>query len=112
MKRKPVEVNRRNFVKGATFAGAAALMPAGMASTNAVTTTKSAEGGQVPKKALGKTGLEVSALGVGGFHLGTATDQAEASEIVSRSLDAGVNFFDNAWEYHEGESENRMGQGA
>lgn len=65
---------------------------------------------EVPGKPLGKTGLQVSALGIGGYHLGTARDQNEASEIVARALDAGVNFFDNAWEYHEGESENRLGQ--
>ena len=104
------KLNRRNFVKGATFAGAAALIPAGIAATSFAKGSKETEGSQVPKKALGKTGLEVSALGIGGFHLGTAKDQAEASEIVARAMDAGVNFFDNAWEYHEGESENRMGQ--
>lgn len=63
---------------------------------------------QIPKKPLGKTGLQASALGLGGFHLGAA-DQKEAVEIVARALDAGVNFFDNAWEYHEGESEVRLG---
>ena len=67
------------------------------------------EGTQVPQRQLGKTGLLVSALAVGGFHLGTARDQHEASEIVHRAMDAGVNFFDNAWEYHEGESETRLG---
>ena len=65
---------------------------------------------QVPKRPLGKTGLEVSALAIGGYHLGSTKDQNEASEIVSRALDAGVNFFDNAWEYHEGESEKRLGE--
>jgi aryl-alcohol dehydrogenase-like predicted oxidoreductase len=64
----------------------------------------------VPKKPLGKTGVQVSALGVGGFHLGTAKDQQTATEIVSRAIDAGVNFFDNAWEYHNGDSENRLGK--
>ncbi|MBV8901318.1 MAG: aldo/keto reductase [Verrucomicrobia bacterium] len=68
-----------------------------------------AEAGKVPEKPLGGTGVNVSALGVGGYHLGTAKSQQEATEIVAHALDAGVNFFDNAWEYHEGESENRLG---
>ncbi|MBV9997761.1 MAG: aldo/keto reductase [Verrucomicrobia bacterium] len=67
------------------------------------------DAGKVPQKLLGRTGVNVSALGVGGYHLGTAKSQQESTEIVARALDAGVNFFDNAWEYHEGESENRLG---
>jgi aryl-alcohol dehydrogenase-like predicted oxidoreductase len=63
----------------------------------------------VPKRPLGKTGAQVSALGIGGYHLGSARDQAEANELVSRAMDAGINFFDNAWDYHDGMSEERMG---
>ena len=66
--------------------------------------------GLVPRKNLGKTGLQVSALGVGGFHLGSAKDQQEVNEIVSQAIGAGVNFFDNAWEYHDGDSEVRLGK--
>jgi aryl-alcohol dehydrogenase-like predicted oxidoreductase len=59
---------------------------------------------------MGKTGLSVSVLGLGGFHLGSARTQEETSAIVSMALDAGINFFDNAWEYHEGLSEERVGR--
>jgi predicted aldo/keto reductase-like oxidoreductase len=59
---------------------------------------------------LGRTGIEVSVLGVGGFHLGATKDQEEATRLVQRALEAGVNFFDNAWEYHDGESEARLGR--
>ena len=66
--------------------------------------------GTVPKKPLGKTGVQVSAMGLGGYHLGSAeTDQA-AMEIVAKALDHGVTFFDNAWEYHDGLSEERLGK--
>ena len=66
--------------------------------------------GQVPKKSLGRTGVQVSAMGLGGYHLGSAeTDQA-ANEIVAKALDHGVTFFDNAWEYHDGLSEERLGK--
>jgi uncharacterized protein len=66
--------------------------------------------GKVPTRALGRTGAQVSAMGLGGYHLGSAeTDQA-AIEIVAKALDHGVTFFDNAWEYHDGLSEERVGK--
>jgi aryl-alcohol dehydrogenase-like predicted oxidoreductase len=112
---EPRRIHRRDFVKGAALTGAALMGGAIAAARNADAETPEPAGGasdlpQVPKKPLGKTGIEVSALGIGGFHLGTASDQNEANEIVAGALDAGVNFFDNAWEYHEGESESRLGQ--
>ncbi len=65
--------------------------------------------GQVPRRPFGKTGQQVSILGVGGFHLGSAKDQQTVNAMVGKAVDAGVNFFDNAWEYHEGEAEERLG---
>lgn len=64
---------------------------------------------EVPRRPLGRTGLEVSILGVGGYHLGSVKDAREANALVSRALDAGLNFFDCAFEYHGGESERRLG---
>jgi aryl-alcohol dehydrogenase-like predicted oxidoreductase len=109
----PGMIHRRDFVKGAVYSAAAAVMTReGLAQVSPApgATISSATPGQVPKKQLGKTGVEVSALGVGGFHLGSAKDQGTATEIVSRAIDAGVNFFDNAWEYHDGDSETRLGK--
>jgi aryl-alcohol dehydrogenase-like predicted oxidoreductase len=65
---------------------------------------------QAPKRPMGKTGLQVSILGVGGYHLGTVADQSEVTDMVAKALDHGINFFDNAWEYHEGLSEELLGQ--
>jgi aryl-alcohol dehydrogenase-like predicted oxidoreductase len=65
---------------------------------------------QVPRRPLGKTGVQVSALGVGGYHLGSMKDQKESMELVTRALEAGINFFDNCWEYHDGISEERLGE--
>ena len=64
---------------------------------------------EVPKRAMGSTGLQVSILGMGGFHLGTASGQEEVNNMVAKALDHGINFFDNAWEYHGGMSEERVG---
>jgi aryl-alcohol dehydrogenase-like predicted oxidoreductase len=65
---------------------------------------------EIPKRALGRTGAYVSAIGLGGFHLGQVGTEKEAIEIVHAAIDAGVTFMDNAWEYHEGKSETRMGK--
>lgn len=58
---------------------------------------------------LGRTGERVSAIGLGGFHLGFTKDTAEAVRIVRSAVDRGINFLDNCWSYHAGESERRMG---
>ena len=63
----------------------------------------------VPHRPLGRTGIQVSAMALGGYHLGSAKDQQEANEIVAVAMDAGVNFFDNAWDYHDGHSEEVVG---
>ncbi len=67
--------------------------------------------GEVPRRPLGRTGVQVSALGVGGHHLGTARTAEEAIGIVHEALDAGLNFFDNCWEYCNGLAENLLGRG-
>jgi len=59
---------------------------------------------------LGGTGVRVSALGVGGHHLGDLPNVETAIRLVHEAIDAGVNFMDNAWEYHEHRSEEWMGQ--
>jgi aryl-alcohol dehydrogenase-like predicted oxidoreductase len=58
---------------------------------------------------LGRTGERVSAIGLGGFHLGSARDPDEAVRIVRSAVGRGINFLDNCWDYHSGESERRMG---
>ena len=62
-------------------------------------------------RALGSTGEKVSAVGVGGAHLGQEpVDETLAIRIVRTALDRGINFLDNCWDYHEGKSETRMGK--
>jgi aryl-alcohol dehydrogenase-like predicted oxidoreductase len=64
----------------------------------------------VPVRTLGSTGEYVSAIGLGGFHLGSISTERECNRIVHAALDAGITFMDNAWEYHDGKSEIRMGK--
>jgi aryl-alcohol dehydrogenase-like predicted oxidoreductase len=65
---------------------------------------------EIPRRVLGRTGETVSALGLGGYHLGQIGSEREATALVHQAIDAGVTFMDNAWEYHEGVSEERMGK--
>jgi aryl-alcohol dehydrogenase-like predicted oxidoreductase len=67
--------------------------------------------GSIPRKRFGKTDVQISALGLGGHHLGAAKDEQAAVEIVHRAMDGGVTFFDNCWEYNRGKSEDWLGKG-
>ena len=103
-------IHRREFVRSAIYtAAASAVFSPAFAQTPPAASLHQTSGDMIPKKQLGKTGVQVSAMGLGGFHLGSAKDQQEVNEIVARAMEAGVNFFDNAWEYHDGESESRTG---
>ena len=103
------ELNRRRFMQGAALLGAVPIVSGGSMAQQPQDQSK-IPSGMVPKKLLGHTGAQVSAMGLGGYHLGSAeTDQA-AQEIVAKALDHGITFFDNAWEYHDGLSEERLGK--
>jgi predicted aldo/keto reductase-like oxidoreductase len=66
---------------------------------------------EMPTRILGRTGERVSALGLGGFHLGSPKlSSREAVKVVRSALDRGLNFLDNSWDYNDGESEIRMGK--
>jgi uncharacterized protein len=65
----------------------------------------------IERRPFGKTGEKVSALGLGGYHLGKIKSVREAVRVVHAAIDAGITFMDNAWEYHDGRSEELMGKG-
>jgi len=64
----------------------------------------------IPYRELGRTGEKVSIVGVGGFHLGLPDNPADAVAMVREAIDAGITFMDNSWDYHNGESERRLGE--
>lgn len=72
--------------------------------------TTAHENPAIPQRPLGRTGVNVAALGFGGYHLGTIKDEAEAIRLTQAAIDAGITFLDNAWEYHDGRSEELMGK--
>lgn len=63
----------------------------------------------VPKRRLGKTDKMVSMLCVGGYHIGRMRDESYATRMVHAAIDEGINFFDSAWSYNNGDSERRLG---
>ena len=64
----------------------------------------------LPIRPLGSTGVKVSILGFGGGHVARKHITLEESvRLMQSAIDQGVSFMDNAWEYHQGESERRMG---
>jgi aryl-alcohol dehydrogenase-like predicted oxidoreductase len=104
---------RREVLKLTTAAAALALTGcAAPASANAVVSSAAMRmrSGTVPKRRFGRTDIQVSALGIGGFHLASAPSEDEATRIVHEAIDAGITFFDNAWEYHDGKSEEILGR--
>ena len=78
--------------------------------TRAATTYQMPTTESIPRRALGSTGEYVSALGLGGFHLGLIPTERECKNVVHAAIDAGITFLDNAWEYHDGKSEVRLGK--
>ena len=65
----------------------------------------------IPRRRFGRAGVWISALGVGGHHLGDVKTLGEAIRLTHEAVDAGITFFDNCWEYNNGRSEDWMGQG-
>src|ERR1700730_9024935 len=103
------EVSRRGFLKGAAIAGVSVVLPAAVAATVETGDESTLGGFHAQKRPLGSTGLECSILGMGGFHLGTVADQAEVNNMVAKAIDHGINIFDNAWVFHGGLSEQKLG---
>jgi uncharacterized protein len=62
----------------------------------------------IPTRPLGTTGVDVSILALGGFHIGVPPE-AEGIRLIHTAIDHGLTFMDNAWEYNDNESERRMG---
>lgn len=93
--------SRRDFAKGASVA---------VLARKVLAQTSSASATGVPTRVLGRTGQRVSMLCLGGWHIGSVKDEKEAIRIMHTAIDEGLTFFDNAWDYHDGHSEELMGK--
>ena len=98
-----IDATRRSFFQG-MFGSAASVALA----QQALAQQDSANG--LPTRRLGRTGEQVSILCLGGWHIGAVEDKNEAVRIMHAAIDEGMTFFDNAWDYHNGGSEEIMGR--
>jgi aryl-alcohol dehydrogenase-like predicted oxidoreductase len=96
-------MTRREFLGLAAAATLAPLTGCGGSSPAASSTA-------IPRRRLGRTGEQVSLVGLGGWHVGVPADEQESIRIVRTAVDGGITFLDNCWDYHAGESERRMGK--
>ena len=94
--------DRREFLQSTLATGAV------LAAASAASAQQGAAG--LPTRPLGKTGVNVSMLCLGGWHIGSIKDEKEAIKIMHAAIDEGMTFFDNAWDYHDGGSELVMGK--
>lgn len=115
-----MESSRRKFLRDTSVLAAAGLAapqgfaaegsPAAPAQTAPFETPLSTRRGDMLYRKLGSTGEEVSLVGVGGSHIGQQKTADESIQIIRTAIDRGVTFLDNSWDYHQGESERRMGR--
>jgi uncharacterized protein len=96
---------RRDFLKQAAAGAALATL-----AEEVLAQTSGASATGLPTRVLGRTGQRVSILCIGGWHMGTLKDDAEAIRLLQTALDEGITFFDNSWDYHDGRSEELMGR--
>jgi aryl-alcohol dehydrogenase-like predicted oxidoreductase len=103
-------MTRREFLE---LAAASTLVPLAACgegtSQSAVNEGPPAGAADLPQRKLGRTGVAVSIVGLGGYHMGTQDSVEESVRIVRTAVDGGITFLDNCWDYNEGESERRMG---
>lgn len=113
-------MKRREFLESLT-AGATLPLAAGAATAApsvawdkpdeppALERPKETVRGEMRYRPLGRTGEDVSLIGLGGHHIGRQKEEKESIGIIRAAIDGGINFMDNCWDYHNGGSEVRMG---
>ena len=102
-------MDRREFVK--TASGAAGALAAQQWLSAAMRAEPANEKDGMIYRTLGRTGERVSAIGLGGYHIGnSAIAEQDAIQLIRRAIDRGITFMDNCWDYNDGASEVRMGQ--
>jgi aryl-alcohol dehydrogenase-like predicted oxidoreductase len=98
---------RRRFLQWSLGGAAAGL---GWRRGGAATAGDKLPEGKMPMRALGRTGVQVSLVGLGGYHIGMAANEQTATRIIRAAIDHGVNFMDNCWDYNDGKSHAWMGR--
>lgn len=101
---------RRQFLQGIGVIGAGGILADHILNSHAEVAASPVTTGVIPRRPLGKTGVEVSLIGLGGATLGQAKSKEEAIRITHEAIDNGITFMDNAWEYNQHRSEEWMGE--
>jgi len=96
---------RRDFL-----ARSAGLVSTSDLAAKVLAQTSSASATGIPTRPLGRTGVPVSIIGIGGWHIASLKDENESIRIMHTAIDEGVTFFDNCWDYHNGRAEEIMGK--
>ncbi len=111
-----MEFSRRDLLKAASTSG---LVVAALAAVKEIGQPALAQGkptqaqikkGEMLYRTLGRTGEQVSVIGLGGHHIGRPKDEQDGIRLIHSAIDRGINFMDNSWDYHNGGSEIRMGK--
>jgi aryl-alcohol dehydrogenase-like predicted oxidoreductase len=105
-----VYMDRRDFLKTATVAAAGSAATVGAQSGSASVAAGRPESPNMIYRELGRTGERVSAIGMGGYHIGKQQDPDESIRLLRTAIERGITFMDNCWDYNGGISEVRMGQ--
>ena len=105
MKKSSTRMNQRNFTRREFVKLAVATGVAVSAAPGWAVETK----GEMIYRTLGRSGEKISAIGLGGYHIGIPSE-AEGIRLIRTAIDRGINFMDNCWDYHGGDSEVRMGK--
>jgi predicted aldo/keto reductase-like oxidoreductase len=104
-------MNRRRFLATAIGTTAGVLLAPSFAEAAVLAASGPGERrGDMLYRPLGSTGATVSAIGLGGFHIGRQSDESESIRIIRTAIDRGITFLDNCWDYNGGASEERMGK--
>jgi aryl-alcohol dehydrogenase-like predicted oxidoreductase len=103
-------VPRRQFLQDVAAATAGLALSPSLPGADANNSATAPRTGEVPRRKVGATGESVSIIGVGGHTMALASDEEESIRIVHEAIDAGINFMDNCWDYHQGRSETIMGK--
>lgn len=121
-----MDISRRSLLKTASASG---IVAAGLAvsegflqplvaqakavdeSTQPLTqsSTTQTRSGEMLYRTLGRTGEQVSVIGLGGYHIGSIKEEQESIQLIRSAINRGINFMDNCWDYHNGRSHRWMG---
>jgi len=102
-------MERRDFLKTAAAAAAATAAKTAAAQSPAPAAVKRPQSPEMIYRQLGSTGEVVSAIGLGGYHIGSQPDPNDSITLIRKAIDGGITFMDNCWDYNNGTSEVRMG---